>query len=829
VIARQIPAPLHLHVLGTKHGTRVTVRDLFGNLPVRVKMRVAASERQLGGGKDWEELRRGVTSLLLAWLSPLRVSIRDLNSGQNLHLRGRHHSKDAPVAKSDEEFRQHVGSILSQAAFIESPEISSWVSAVASTSEINIQGLLSLEPAPTKKVQFVSLGIFPLDPRDGHNFLYDSVNRCFSDSFFGTDPEATDLGQAEWQRRLKDGRHRSDGFTNQELRVHRKGADRWPMFYIKVDLHEIGKCSNKVALNDFLDNNQGLVKSISELLELMLVEFLAKHHLRPKYSRSHDYKSDSSEKVTKAFSDVEGNKSEADLNSAKRYHAREASAKELLVAAHVCDPEFDTHIARPRPRGTLFVDSPFNSWSRIKYGKAIPLSRLPKTFVDIKQSRSQRSDNSVLPSSIFTSSKPKDTSFQKSVETGESQRILDCDSLLNTSSTPIVAKSGTVTRRPFENLSSRPLRKHYFPAESSPVSTNFHEATPEVEAYTTDWANSISRKPYPEDTQTSFVDHSLNTRIKLTSLSLTSVKEVEFKDDEGSSQEPSAWIKRFLSDWNNPTFKPSELRIPQIQSGVIDFVSNRALCGRKHNCSELDIEHAFRESSVGVTSRISKESLREAEIICQLDKKFILVKICSRGSLNGSDESNVSGEMLLIVDQHAADERCRVEDLMATFCTPQDFDKGTPGQNRSRSGVTFTRLKSSIAFDISRLEAELLDKHVHHFAKWGIMYRISLSASDANVKANQKITIIGLPAGILERCRIEPRLLIELIRSEAWMREESGSKPRGLPLNQEDNMKTADTSLMQEKHSWLNHIHGCPQGILDMLNSRACRSKLFQI
>src|SRR5271170_4303701 len=57
VIARQIPASPHQFILAAKHGTRVVVRDLFGNLPVRVKQRAVESYRPSGSDKDWEELR----------------------------------------------------------------------------------------------------------------------------------------------------------------------------------------------------------------------------------------------------------------------------------------------------------------------------------------------------------------------------------------------------------------------------------------------------------------------------------------------------------------------------------------------------------------------------------------------------------------------------------------------------------------------------------------------------------------------------------------------------------------------------------------------------
>jgi DNA mismatch repair protein MLH3 len=52
--------------------------------------------------------------------------------------------------------------------------------------------------------------------------------------------------------------------------------------------------------------------------------------------------------------------------------------------------------------------------------------------------------------------------------------------------------------------------------------------------------------------------------------------------------------------------------------------------------------------SVLVPECIDKNCFEEARVLLQLDKKFIPV---------------ISGEVLLLVDQHAADERIRLEEL----------------------------------------------------------------------------------------------------------------------------------------------------------------------
>jgi DNA mismatch repair protein MLH3 len=69
---------------------------------------------------------------------------------------------------------------------------------------------------------------------------------------------------------------------------------------------------------------------------------------------------------------------------------------------------------------------------------------------------------------------------------------------------------------------------------------------------------------------------------------------------------------------------------------------------------------------------------------------------------------------------------------------------------------------------------------------------------------------------IAERCKEEPKLLIELLRKEVWKLEEQGATMAG------GNLPALPPT---SSHGWISQFHGCPEGILDLLNSRACRSK----
>jgi DNA mismatch repair protein MLH3 len=84
-VDRQLPAAAHHEVHG-KHGTRVTVRNLFGNLPVRVKQRSMVSERGVEQDRLWEGLKRDVAGLLLSWQAVVSLKLRDGNNRVVLNL-----------------------------------------------------------------------------------------------------------------------------------------------------------------------------------------------------------------------------------------------------------------------------------------------------------------------------------------------------------------------------------------------------------------------------------------------------------------------------------------------------------------------------------------------------------------------------------------------------------------------------------------------------------------------------------------------------------------------------------------------------------------------
>lgn len=280
IVSRQIPAPAQEHLPYFEHGTRIIVRDLFGNMPVRVKQRAMTSEKQGGNIKDWEDVKRGLVVLILAWPTPVSVTLREDGTNSKLTIR----SPDSEIEAGGSISK--VCSVLLQALMITSRERSSWVPVNASTSKLRICGAISLEPWATKHTQFLSFGVQPLISPDGQSILHSEINRLFQNSAFGNVEELQELDDIERTRRANDSRYKEDRFTSKELRG-RKGVDRWPKFYINIQ----PKIPTRNNLNDFnvdtiLDNRENGLQAVIELLQAMILEFLTKSHFRPNHVRS---------------------------------------------------------------------------------------------------------------------------------------------------------------------------------------------------------------------------------------------------------------------------------------------------------------------------------------------------------------------------------------------------------------------------------------------------------------------------------------------------------------------------------------------------------------
>lgn len=226
-------------------------------------------------------------------------------------------------------------------------------------------------------------------------------------------------------------------------------------------------------------------------------------------------------------------------------------------------------------------------------------------------------------------------------------------------------------------------------------------------------------------------------------------------------------ILKNISDLSNMTARLKNWPVRTFQSNTERQIASAVLPDRQ-------IEHL--SSTTGLVDQvISTEALSHATVIRQVDEKFILATV--RGSLEGGQQ------LLVLIDQHAADERVKVEELFRQLST----------------GDTAV-LTKPIVFEVEAAEVERLGHVQRHLEAWGIR-------CERSQLSRRTIRITHLPKLIAERCRQDPKMMISIIRAEIWKEERPG--------------------IPAANASWLDRMAKCPAGLIDMMNSRACRSAIM--
>lgn len=801
VISRQTPAPEAQHLVSLNHGTRVTVRNLFGDMPVRVKQRAIENAESSRNPKDWDSLRKEVTALILSWQGPISVTIKELAS--NTKLRTLRISSRPRDINDDGALISHICSTLAQAFFIPSVGTSSWVSASGSTSTVSIRSGISLDPAPTKGIQFISFGIHPLSNEDGRNILFEEVNHLFANSSFGIVDDLPQLDETEKKRRAEDKRYKSDGFTNKELKGSGKGVDRWPMFYMRIDIR--GPTPNHDPVEDVFDDEKTLI-SITKLLQAVIVEFLRSNNFTPKFIRPpgspSKRKAESSEvdmggmepsgTSTKAIYDVPG--------TPRRTTNATVSPKKRAVT------KLPTRHPSPRP------SSSFDIWPRVKSGRVPALVKTSKTELSNVDDGVQAAKG-VQPSNHASAG-------SKGAGKDSTSKI---EKPISRSTTPLVSKSGTVSQLPFMDVAKSTRRPAMTPKKEVPI----NEHPPDIEKdELVPWTDPTTKENYFVNMRTGLVQQNVKASERPSSEKRHELRTLDRKrgpsrhDSPTQPPQPSDWLNSILTNWNNPVFPPAEHPIPKIQPDWTDTHTQSILHGHHHTCTQAAIDRAFQVSATSSTGRLSKSGLQRARVIAQVDRKFILARMPAAASADGT----VDGEdMLVIIDQHAADERCRIEALMIDFCLPPLPSRGM-GHDELAPGVRVERLEKSIVFEVAGAESELLGRHRRHFADWGVLYCIR--SANPPEGGMDKVVLTALPPGIAERCRLDPKMAIELVRREVWGFDEKGVAGTSRQVRDKGGAEQ-EGGEREATPDWVARMQGCPAGILEMLNSRACRGAVM--
>jgi DNA mismatch repair protein MLH3 len=766
-------------------------------MPVRVKQRSLALEDRSEQEKQWVDLKKSLVAVIIACGRAVSLRVKGVNSSRQFTFSdsnlqsAREQTEDSNGLSQSGRIRLAL-SILGQTGLISPSNTSSWIPASASSKTAVIKGVISLEPMPTKSIQFLSLGIHPL-PHAAHNELYGHINRIFSRSHFGV-VEDDVPNEEERRRRQQDKRFKQDGLTNKQ-KVIEKGIDRWPMFVLNISL----KDSKGYASTEALVQSESSLKAIIDVLDALITGWLASHHFLPQNFQA---------------------------RKKRKLHELESESEDGgLERRDVCHGFTSTQLTRQMPlrtsRPSTAPSAARASMERAKDSKSDSMKRPYTGIANFnKLSRIKSSTPSFPGSPLATfqkANKPFVVPNNSSVGSHQTpgfrahsvSPFLNNETVLTTKDVPI--------HRPTSKLDAIPSNQPLL--ESSPAhELNLSPYEDEVQ----DWTDPITNQCYKVNARTGAAiisdevrsKHIVDGNSRNVSDSSIRLKSTKFARAASVGLNSKGFLNNLLRDWKNPVFPTSEKSIPQV---------SLELSGRsKFNSVLVGNETSFDQISKTNASKLTKSGLRKAKVIAQVDKKFILVTMIAE-----EKERNEESAMLVIIDQHAADERCRVEDLFADLCMPASNDEVSSSMGQTpESSIKTATLPKALLFRISEREGHLLVLHAATFARWGILYDIK---SPCDAQGMKDLVVRALPPVIAERSRLEPKLFIDLIRTELWNIADDVShfKSHTSAETLTHPSPTAHSETGEKERQWLDNMHTFPQGIIDMINSRACRSAIM--
>ncbi|KAG8953668.1 DNA mismatch repair protein [Tulasnella sp. 424] len=205
----------------------------------------------------------------------------------------------------------------------------------------------------------------------------------------------------------------------------------------------------------------------------------------------------------------------------------------------------------------------------------------------------------------------------------------------------------------------------------------------------------------------------------------------------------------------------------------------------------------------GIRHRFARSDLQGAKVVCQVDKKFIACVVQPR------EEPFGSGSTLILIDQHAADERVRVERFLKELAG--QFLSGRP---TSSEGVERSPLPEPTYVLLSKDEIQRLkwnSKLLNHISRSG--FEITTPEIDAAPTSRSQPTAV--PDAGQTKVTAVPKLLYSRLSKS----NELSSVLKAFIATPSDRLadfeETSDASFSSDEdcidRDWLNALKAWPQ------------------
>ncbi|KAM9290787.1 DNA mismatch repair protein Mlh3 [Morus bassanus] len=227
------------------------------------------------------------------------------------------------------------------------------------------------------------------------------------------------------------------------------------------------------------------------------------------------------------------------------------------------------------------------------------------------------------------------------------------------------------------------------------------------------------------------------------------VNVVSENDAEGES------LRSLLSEWDNPVFVPC----PEI---AVDVTSNQAdhLAVKIHN-----ILYPY---------RFTKDMVHSMQVLQQVDNKFIACLINTRNEM----DKKADGNLLILVDQHAAHERIRLEQLIA-----DSYEKEAAACGKKK--LLSSSISPPLEIEVTEEQRRFLRCCYKNLEDLGLELSFSETNSSLILVRKVPLCFIEREANELRRKRqpVTKSIVEELMQEQVELLQTTGGGARGtLPL-----------------------------------------------
>jgi DNA mismatch repair protein MLH3 len=215
-------------------------------------------------------------------------------------------------------------------------------------------------------------------------------------------------------------------------------------------------------------------------------------------------------------------------------------------------------------------------------------------------------------------------------------------------------------------------------------------------------------------------------------------------------------------------------------------------------------------------------------VVAQVDRKFLacVLRAPAPATLLSGDTHR---RLLFLIDQHAADERIRVEtylrELASGFFTNCRRETAGP-----LDAIPLVKPTTEVYILLTAAERQALASSTTVqlvFARWGITFDLPPTLpADCDVQTR----VLSVPSVVAERLlgrrylKEGPAELTELIKSYlAWLDEEGGAESVCAAAASAAMGRGADFGRAEDDS--MGALRFCPREILDLINSKACRGQ----